>query len=235
MITKKKKGKLTVYLKDNDPFYESILDDFLHFKLNVKKVFRSIEDTKVLLIDTERGKFVLKVFVPQDRKKERFFKSFVKGDYYENLILQTDRVRTEGFLLVNDYYFLAENKIFNYAKTFIMLIEYIEGQELSDMNVIPEYVKNDIASSIDTLHSHDMVSGDPHKGNFILSSNGIRLIDLSGKKCNSQRKAKDRIDLERHFGIKNEIKDVGYYMLTYKKNIRNKIKEFKVRIRSCFR
>ncbi|TYN20971.1 heptose kinase, partial [Salmonella enterica subsp. enterica serovar Typhimurium] len=47
------------------------------------------------------------------------------------------------------------------------------------------------------------VSGDPHKGNFILQGNEIRIIDLSGKRPSRQRKAKDRIDLERHYGIKN--------------------------------
>ncbi len=34
-------------------------------------------------------------------------------------------------------------------------------------------------------------------------------------------KAKDRIDLERHYGIKNEIKDLGYYLLVYRKKMRN--------------
>lgn len=34
----------------------------------------------------------------------------------------------------------------------------------------------------------------------------------------AQRAAKDRIDLERHYGIKNEIKDLGYYLLVYRKN-----------------
>ncbi|WP_352433004.1 lipopolysaccharide core heptose(II) kinase RfaY [Escherichia coli] len=28
------------------------------------------------------------------------------------------------------------------------------------------------------------------------------MIDLSGKRASAQRKAKDRIDLERHYGIK---------------------------------
>ncbi|WP_306674618.1 lipopolysaccharide core heptose(II) kinase RfaY [Escherichia coli] len=31
------------------------------------------------------------------------------------------------------------------------------------------------------MHQHGMVSGDPHKGNFIVSEKGLRLIDLSGK------------------------------------------------------
>lgn len=52
-----------------------------------------------------------------------------------------------------------------------------------------------------------MVSGDPHRGNFIIENGEVRIIDLSGKRASAQRKAKDRIDLERHYGIKNEVKD----------------------------
>lgn len=53
------------------------------------------------------------------------------------------------------------------------------------------------------------------------------LIDLSGKRASAQRKAKDRIDLERHYGIKNEVKDLGYYLLVYRKKIRNLMRRLK--------
>lgn len=61
------------------------------------------------------------------RKGMNVFKIFVKGDYYQNLIVETDRVRSAGLTFPNDFYFLAERKIFNYASVFIMLIEYVEG------------------------------------------------------------------------------------------------------------
>ncbi|MBW9309862.1 hypothetical protein FA039_25620 [Escherichia coli] len=35
---------------------------------------------------------------------------FVKGDYYQNLIVETDRVRSAGLTFPNDFYFLAERK-----------------------------------------------------------------------------------------------------------------------------
>lgn len=99
-----------------------------------------------------------------------------------------------------------------------MIIEYIEGIELVDMPEISDEVRGKIKQSIYSLHQHGMVSGDPHKGNFILQGNEIRIIDLSGKRPSRQRKAKDRIDLERHYGIKNNVRDIGFYLLIYKKN-----------------
>lgn len=50
---------------------------------------------------------------------------------------------------------------------------------------------------------------------------------ISGKRASAQRKAKDRIDLERHYGIKNEIKDLGYYLLVYRKKMRNFMRRLK--------
>ncbi|EAV4287174.1 lipopolysaccharide core heptose(II) kinase RfaY, partial [Salmonella enterica] len=137
------------------------------------------------------------------------------------LFHQTDRVRREGFTALNDFYLLAEIKTLRYVKTYVMIIEYIEGIELVDMPEISDEVRGKVKQSIYSLHQHGMVSGDPHKGNFILQGNEIRIIDLSGKRPSRQRKAKDRIDLERHYGIKNNVRDIGFYLLIYKKKLRN--------------
>ncbi|EBO7346092.1 lipopolysaccharide core heptose(II) kinase RfaY, partial [Salmonella enterica] len=140
---------------------------------------------------------------------------------------QTDRVRREGFTALNDFYLLAEIKTLRYVKTYVMIIEYIEGIELVDMPEISDEVRGKIKQSIYSLHQHGMVSSDPHKGNFILQGNEIRIIDLSGKRPSRQRKAKDRIDLERHYGIKNNVRDIGFYLLIYKKKLRNFLRRIK--------
>lgn len=195
MIVSKNIKNFKVYIKDNNEIYENIFRDFLNNNLDVIKVFRSIEDTKVSLINTPHGKFVFKVFAPKEKKVERFFKSFVKGDYYLNLLLQTDRVRNEGVTFPNDFYLLAEKKIFNYASVFIMLIEFVDGVELSDVQDFDENIRTEIQSKMIELHQHNMVSGDPHKGNFILSQDGVRIIDLSGKACNAMQSEKQKTEL----------------------------------------
>jgi len=217
----------SVYLKSPEHKYIEILDNILSYDIKTIKVLRNIDDTKVSLIETKYGRYVLKVFAPKSKKYERFFKSFIKGDYYKNLILQTDRVRAAGITFPNDFYLLAERKIFNYASLFIMLIEYVEGVELNDLPLITEPIKTEIKTAMEHLHAAGMLSGDPHKGNFIVSSNGVRIIDLSGKRCNAQRMAQDRMAMARHLGIENEIKDIGYYTVVYKNKLRNFIKKLK--------
>ncbi|MTH45530.1 lipopolysaccharide core heptose(II) kinase RfaY [Intestinirhabdus alba] len=227
MIIKKKINRFTVFVKDDGEKYIEIFNNFLNNSLKVLKVFRNIDDTRVVLIDTAYGKFILKVFHPRVKNTERFLKSMVKGDYYENLFYQTHRVRQEGFDALNDFYLLAEIKTLRYVHTYIMLIEYIEGVELADMAEIGPEVKEKLHQSILSLHRHGMVSGDPHKGNFILQGDKIRIIDLSGKRPSRQRMAKDRLDLERHYGIENSTKDLGFWLLIYKKKLRNFLRRLK--------
>lgn len=216
-----------VFTKSDGEKYINVFNDFLSYNIKIIKVFRNIEDTKVLLIDTQYGKMILKIFAPKVKQNERFLKAMVKGDYYEKLFEQTERVRKEGLDSVNDFYLLAEKKTLRFAHYYIMLIEYIEGVELVDIPEIDDELKQKIKASISGLHQHGMVSGDPHKGNFIIEDGVVRIIDLSGKSPSAMRMAKDRIDLERHYGIVNEVKDAGYYRLIFKKKLRNFIRRLK--------
>ncbi|EEC3769205.1 lipopolysaccharide core heptose(II) kinase RfaY, partial [Salmonella enterica subsp. enterica serovar Typhimurium] len=154
MIIEKKIKNYTVFVKKDGEKYIEIFKDFLSYNHQVIKVFRNIEDTKVVLINTDYGKYILKVFSPKVKNTERFFKSLVKGDYYEKLFHQTDRVRREGFAALNDFYLLAEIKTLRYVKTYVMIIEYIEGIELVDMPEISDEVRGKIKQSIYSLHQH---------------------------------------------------------------------------------
>ena len=103
-----------------------------------------------------------------------------------------------------------------------MLIEYIDGVSLYSLKNIPGEIKEEVKESIIELHENNIVSGDAHKGNFILQGDEVRLIDLSGKRASSQRRAKDFLDLKRHYGIDfpKKYKDIGYYILMFRRNFR---------------
>ncbi|WP_213081372.1 lipopolysaccharide core heptose(II) kinase RfaY, partial [Escherichia coli] len=79
MIQKNKIKDLVVFTDENNSKYLNVLNDFLY--------------TKVMLIDTDYGKLILKVFSPKVKRNERFFKSLLKGDYYERLFEHTQKVR----------------------------------------------------------------------------------------------------------------------------------------------
>lgn len=231
MLVKSKCDDYVVYTKGNGDNYKKIFTDFIHNRLTIEKVFRNIEDTKVMLVNFDSKQYVLKVFKPREKRAERFLKSFFKGDYYLNLMKKTDELWSKGVQFPNDFYLLAEKKIFNYASLFIMVIEYIPGEELSAYRTVPDTLKQEIVTSISRLHENGMVSGDPHKGNFIVSDSGLRLIDLSGKKLTKRRIAKDYIDLERHIGINEFDKNFYYHWVKRRSQFRKRFKAFKATIK----
>ncbi|KTN60741.1 lipopolysaccharide core heptose(II) kinase RfaY, partial [Salmonella enterica] len=71
MIIEKKIKNYTVFVKKDGEKYIEIFKDFLSY------------NHQVIKINTDYGKYILKVFSPKVKNTERFFKSLVKGDYYE--------------------------------------------------------------------------------------------------------------------------------------------------------
>ena len=59
MIQKNKIKDFVVFTDDNNSKYLNVLNDFLSYNIKIIKVFRSIDDTKVMLIDTDYGKLVI--------------------------------------------------------------------------------------------------------------------------------------------------------------------------------
>lgn len=55
MIIEKKVKNYTVFVKKDGEKYIEIFKDFLSYNHQVIKVFRNIEDTKVVLINTDYG------------------------------------------------------------------------------------------------------------------------------------------------------------------------------------
>jgi len=230
MIFKKKIGAFTVFIKDNNSIYEKALDDFLSGRMNILKLLRSEDETKVWLIDTEKGPMVLKLFVPKHKKFERILKSLIKKDYYQSLIYKTDNAVNHGATMINDIYLLAQRKICNYAYVHIILMEYIDGTQIINLEPISDELKSEIKTVLEQLHTYDMVSGAPHKENTMITKDGVKFIDLSGKRCTCVSRAKDRMELERYLGIKNLKKDWGYYVYISIKNTRKSIKNIRKKL-----
>lgn len=230
MIFKKKIGAFTVFIKDNNSIYEKALDDFLSGRMNILKLLRSEDETKVWLIDTEKGPMVLKLFVPKHKKFERILKSLIKKDYYQSLIYKTDNAVNHGATMINDIYLLAQRKICNYAYVHIILMEYIDGTQIINLEPISDELKSEIKTVLEQLHTYDMVSGAPHKENTMITKDGVKFIDLSGKRCTCVSRAKDRMELERYLDIKNLKKDWGYYVYISIKNTRKSIKNIRKKL-----
>lgn len=234
MLKKDKCDNFTLYYKEGDFAYQKIFEDFVHYQLLVLKVFRNREKAKVMLIKHDKQYYVIKIFKPNGKPIEILYKSLFKKDYFLNLIKRNDELWARGMRFQNDVYLLAQRKRMYCTDLYIMLFEYIPGKVLNEFAEVPEDIKQEVLCNMALLHQHKLVSGDAHKGNFILSRQGLRIIDLCGKKFSRRRVAEDRLTLERRMHITDVEKDFFYYVLKAKLNIRHKIKNGKKRIENIF-
>ncbi|MEM6159211.1 lipopolysaccharide core heptose(II) kinase RfaY [Erwinia sp. P6884] len=234
MLHKNKYNDFTLYFKESQSRYSQVFESFVKYQLPVIKVLRSQNKTKVILTEHDKKLYILKVFKPNGKRVERLYKSFFKKDYFVNLIKRNDVLWAKGMRFQNDVYLLAQRKRRHCTNLYIMLNEYIPGKVLNEFDEVPDGVKQDVKRNMSLLHQHKLVSGDAHKGNFILSREGVRIIDLCGKKFTRRRVAEDRLALENRLHITDFDKDFAYYLLKAKFNIRNKIKTGKNRIVKVF-
>ena len=230
MLYKSRHKNFTLHIKGSSTPYHRIFADFVNYRLSVVRVFRNQSKTKVMLIEHDKHLYVLKVFKPNGKKIERLYKSWFKKDYSFNLIKRNDELWERGMRFQNDVYLLARRKKIGCTDLYVMLFEYIPGKVLNEFDEIPEEIKQEIVCKMALLHHHKLVSGDAHKGNFILSAEGLRIIDLSGKNFTRRRVAEDQLMLERYLNINNIEKDVSYHLVKTKSTLRKKIKNGKKRV-----
>lgn len=227
MLRTDKYYNFTLSFRTGPARYKKVFEDFIRLRLPVIKVFRNQSNSKVMLVQQDNKFYILKIFKPKGKRAERLYKSLFRKDYYLNLIKRTDELWTQGMRFQNDVYLLAQRKKTFSTNLYIMLNEYIPGKVLSDLDVLSDDLKQDIVDKVANLHAHKLISGDAHKGNFILSDQGLRIIDLSGKKCTRRRMAEDRMALETRFNITGIEKDFSYHLLKAQFSFRHKIKAVK--------
>ncbi|WP_234262477.1 lipopolysaccharide core heptose(II) kinase RfaY [Klebsiella aerogenes] len=232
MIEEIKHGEWTCHTKES--IYFNAFKDFLSLRFKVLQKYKTSAHTKVALIEVKAGLFIIKIHAPREKIVEKAFKSIMFGSYQVNLIYQIERAKLMGDTFVNDFYFLAERKYYGFPQVSVMLFEYIPGVNLDELTSVPNVVIQDIALSVNKMHALGIISGDPHRGNFILSPDGIRAIDLSGKNCSAKRIAQDNVMLERHFSIPAK-RNFWHFIVTFKNEKRRIKKALKLKLMSSFR
>ncbi|PWW07828.1 lipopolysaccharide core heptose(II) kinase RfaY [Mangrovibacter plantisponsor] len=182
--------------------YCGIFKSMLSLNARLVETYKCSRHTRVSLIEIDKKLYVIKIYSPQRKRVEKFIKSLFRGSYNENLIRKIDSAHDNGCMIPNDFFLLAEKKILSFPYLSIMLLEFIPGDNASQPNNMPTTLSQKIISAVTTMHSQGIISGDPHKGNFIITAKGdIRAIDLSGKACNAKNIAKDFTLMKKIYGL----------------------------------
>ncbi|WP_312239738.1 lipopolysaccharide core heptose(II) kinase RfaY [Pantoea sp.] len=210
---------------DESQLYLTILNKFFKGQLEAVEVFRSDKDTKVFTIQEGLQKYVVKVIVKKRKSLFHRLLARIKRDPFFNLVNITYKMREFGCDIACHHYAVARGGERNeYA---VIVMEHITGVNLRSPEVEITAHRDEIIKSVTTLHKLKAISSDISRENLLITSEGIRFIDISGRKATRFRKNNDWYDLEHRLGIKRARADISYKLFMTQKKLKSWTKAVK--------
>lgn len=115
----------------------------------------------------------------------------------------------------------------------VIVMEHIDGVNLRSPDIEITAHRDEIIKSISTLHKLKAISSDISRENVLITSKGIRFIDISGRKATRFRRNNDWYDLEHRLGITRGQAGISYKLFMTQKKLKSWTKavksSFKVR------
>lgn len=197
MGTGKGRGILTAEIdgyrvrwKDDGTDYPKLLEDFKAGRLPTIRFFTNSGYRQVYRAEADGRRFVMKIDRETDSRFEKRLWGRFGGTPYSRLIKFTNRAIGRGCPVVQDVFLVAEKMDGPSCQEAYLIAEYVEGQSF----VAEEYVEGRTVDQMERdfrpwlpamgetladLHDWGLASNDVQPGNFILTDNGLKVIDLS--------------------------------------------------------
>lgn len=151
---------------------------------------------------------------------DRSVKAFLFGSDARSIFRVSERARERGFRGIPRTFLVAERFSRGVLRETISATEFLEGESPS----LPcsRETQDAIAALIRECHARGIISGDVCPDNFLLTREGVKLIDFRGGKVfPCLAKARDRLQLERVFGIPNRSRGLPERIFIAQHSLRN--------------
>ncbi|HBO24693.1 MULTISPECIES: lipopolysaccharide core heptose(II) kinase RfaY [unclassified Providencia] len=219
-IIKTQKGGFNFYQKDQDIDYWQVIDDYIHGRIVSKDLGSGNIDRSVAMLNIDGRHLIIKCEKERDKRLEKRLMRMISGPYYSRLLHRLVKAQNQGCMITNDIYFIAEKvKCRESVETWI-IAEFVEGRVLTELEDITPYYF-EIETIINQLHAYGLSSNDIHAGNFVLTDNGLKVIDLSDYGNLTICKVNDLIALKRFYGIEPTKKSLIYRLIMFRDNFRH--------------
>lgn len=137
---------------------------------------------------------------------DRSLKAFLFGSDARAVFNVSRHAQEQNFSGIPKTFFVAERFSKGVLRETVSVTEFLEGSGLS-LPLEPELAR-ELETLITHCHALGIISGDIQTANFIRTPEGLKLIDFRGKKVIPWlAKIRDRIQIQRVFGIKYEGRD----------------------------
>ena len=151
---------------------------------------------------------------------DRSLKAFLCGSDARSIFRVSERAWERGFRGIPRTFLVAERFSRGVLRETISATEFLDGASPS----LPcsRETQDAIAALMRECHARGIISGDVCPDNFLLARDGMKLIDFRGGKVfPCLAKARDRLQLERVFGIPNRSRGLPEKIFTAQHALRN--------------
>ena len=200
IIIEKKDG-YRIYQHVDGRDYCALIIAFMRGELNGQALPNDCPQRKVYLVEAYGQRFVLKIDDEVDTRPEKMLWQFVFGPFYSRLMQKVNRILDQGCDLIPRMYMVAEKIEYRICRQAVVLLEYVEGTPWADV-AEPEQWYDGVSRAIKKLHGLKLASNDVHPGNFIITANGMKIIDISCRGLMWVCRANDIIALRKMYNIK---------------------------------
>lgn len=197
-----------VYVKNDGRDYWPIVEAYLRDTQKSRKslIHRNGTNNQVYLVNTDSGKFVIKAGRKHTLGLRRFFPNAIGLTFYTRILCKVNRAVRRNFRHTADIYLVMEKWRGGIWLDYLILMEYVEGPVLSSLGNYAAY-RDDLRRTMAEMRAHELTLEDTNPGNFIVSKEGIKAIDLGCRIPTFYYKVRESIRLRDFYGIDLPLKD----------------------------
>lgn len=163
---------------------------------------------------------------------DRSVKAFLFGSDAHNIFRLSERARADGFRGIPRTFLVAERFSRGILRETISVTEFLDGA--SPSSPCSRETQDAIAALMRECHARGIISGDVCPDNFLLTRDGMKLIDFRGGKVfPCLAKARDRLQLERVFGIPNRSRGLPERIFIAQHSLRNLGRRLRGKEQTC--
>lgn len=233
-LLKEQKAGWRVQWRNDGYDYPALLNKFRSGELKGTVLTTGSRFREVWRLETGGRKFVVKRDWEVDRRLEKKLWDWLGGTTYHRLIKFTARAVLKGCRVAQDVYLVAERMSWGRCLEAWLVAEYVEGQSFikNFENGLPAEVLEgfdryapQMNEALERLHDCGLASNDIHPGQFILTEEGLRIIDLSPNGPMIVCQVNDALTMMHFFGVRppllNPWRRLLFELLTLRRRFKN--------------
>lgn len=162
--------------------YEKLAKDIVDKEYKILETYKNDKRSYVVKIELHNCIYILKSALNETNRFGKRIKTLLKKSEALSTLININNLRKNGLKELYTPYLVVERKDKGFIKESFLLTEFIEGRVIKNYKEFTLDEKKIIVNILEKIHKKNIYHGDANHGNFIFTTNGIRVIDTVGKR-----------------------------------------------------